>query len=154
MPGALAPGWLTDNGRRIATVLVLICFCSASSGCLRAYRPDIQQGNIVTAQMLESLSPGMSRREVRYTLGSPMIEDPFHADRWDYVYTLREGRSNKRQQSLITVVFENDRLLSVEGDENLREIAEKEDGFVSASTSRAKNFWNRVFKRRSQGTAN
>lgn len=136
------------NSRRVVVLLVLISISSVNSGCLRAYRPNIQQGNIVTAQMLESLAPGMSRREVRYTLGSPMIEDPFHADRWDYVYTLREGRSNKRQQSLITVVFDNDKLASVEGDESLREISESKDGIVRASSSKAREFWNRLFKRR------
>lgn len=135
---------------RLPVVLLLISFCVISSGCLRAYRPNIQQGNIVTTEMLELLEPGMSRREVRYTLGSPMIEDPFHADRWEYVYTLREGRSKKRQQSVVTVVFEDDRLASVNGNPELMEISEARGAtrILGASTEKARNFWNRLFNRR------
>jgi len=131
---------------------LLICVVIVSTGCLRAYRPNIQQGNIVTTEMLESLEQGMSRREVRYVLGSPMIEDPFHADRWDYVYTLREGRSKKRKQSTITVVFDNDRLASVEGDPALREISELDSGnsVVGKSSATARRFWDRLFKRRNE----
>jgi len=135
---------------RFGVAVLLICALVLSSGCLRAYRPNIQQGNIVTTTMLESLEQGMSRREVRYVLGSPMIEDPFHADRWDYVYTLREGRSSKRKQSLVTVVFNKDRLASVEGDPALREISELDsgNGVVGKSSATARKFWDRLFKRR------
>jgi len=142
---------------RTGITALLVCVIVVSSGCLRAYRPNIQQGNIVTTDMLESLEQGMSRREVRYVLGSPMIEDPFHADRWDYVYTLREGRSKKRKQSTITVVFDNDRLASVEGDPALREISELDSGnsVVSKSSATARRFWDRLFKRRdSAGSTN
>lgn len=82
---------------------------------LKPYRIEVQQGNLVTKDMLARLKPGMSPSQVRFVLGTPLIVDPFHADRWDYVYSLqREGKVVERRH--ITVLFENDKLKGVEGD--------------------------------------
>lgn len=79
------------------------------------YRPDIQQGNIVTQEAVNKLEPGMSKRQVRFVLGTPMLADAFHQDRWDYIYTLTEGWGEREQKNL-TVYFEQDSLIKIEGD--------------------------------------
>ena len=71
---------------------VLLCFfigasLLASSGCVRSYRVEIQQGNVISAEQIEKITPGTPRNEVRFILGTPLIEDPFHAQRWDYFYS-------------------------------------------------------------------
>jgi len=95
-----------------ASVLAAGCSTDKIPG---VYRIDIQQGNVVSQEMLASLKPGMDKRQVLYVLGTPLIQDPFRKDRWDYVYTFQEGGS-AREQRRVTVLFENDRLLRIEGD--------------------------------------
>ena len=79
------------------------------------YRPDIQQGNVVTQEMVNQLEPGMTKRQVTYTLGTPGLIDSFHQDRWDYVYTLKKNAEPIEQKNL-TLFFENDRLTKISGD--------------------------------------
>jgi outer membrane protein assembly factor BamE len=79
------------------------------------YRPTIQQGNVVTQEQINQLQPGMSKRQVRFLLGTPMLTDVFHADRWDYAYTLGEGSTPSETQR-VTLYFEQDRLVRIAGD--------------------------------------
>lgn len=79
------------------------------------YRPTIQQGNVVTQEQVNELKPGMSKRQVRFLLGTPMLTDVFHANRWDYAYTLGEG-SRPDEMQRVTVYFEEDRLVRIAGD--------------------------------------
>ena len=79
------------------------------------HRLDIQQGNVVTQDMLARLEPGMTKRRVRFVLGTPLIADAFRTDRWDYVYTFKTG-TNRAMQRTISVFFDNDRLTRLEGD--------------------------------------
>lgn len=79
------------------------------------YRPVIQQGNVVTQDEVNELQPGMTKRQVRYLLGSPMLTDVFHADRWDYAYTIGTG-SRPEEIQRVTVIFERDRLVRLAGD--------------------------------------
>lgn len=65
-----------------------------------AYRIDIQQGNVVTQQMLEQVELGMTTDQVRYVLGTPLVQDPFHQDRWDYWYSFQPGGGALRQKRL------------------------------------------------------
>lgn len=82
---------------------------------LGAHKIDIQQGNQVTSEMLAKLKPGMTPSQVRFVLGTPLLVDPFHANRWDYVYRLeRAGKLVEHRR--IVVVFENERLKGIEGD--------------------------------------
>ena len=78
------------------------------------YRMVIQQGNFISQEMVAQLKPGMTREQVRFILGTPLVADIFHADRWDYVYT-REAEGKKEQRNL-SVIFEKDRLARVIGD--------------------------------------
>jgi len=79
------------------------------------YRVDIQQGNVVTQEMVSQLHPGMTKSQVRFLMGTPMIVDPFHQERWDYVYTLRKGNGKKSRQQ-VSVFFENEKLARITGD--------------------------------------
>ena len=79
------------------------------------YKIDVEQGNIVTQEMADQLKPGMSRRQVRFILGTPLVEDTFNQDRWDYPYAKRNGQT-VLDDSLLTVVFDGDALLEVSGD--------------------------------------
>ncbi len=93
-------------------VLLLLAGCSSVPSLL--YKIDIQQGNVITHEMLEKIKPGMTRAQVRFVLGSPVISDAFHGNRWDYVYRLeQEGRLI--EQHRITAFFEDDRLTHTEG---------------------------------------
>ncbi len=78
------------------------------------YRPDLQQGNVITQEQVDQLVPGMSKSQVRFLLGTPMIADPYHQERWDYVYTMRKGNGRKTE-SRGSVYFVNDRLDRVTG---------------------------------------
>jgi len=82
---------------------------------LTPYRMTIQQGNYLSQDMVAQLKPGMTREQVRYVLGTPLVTDMFHADRWDYVF-YRELPDGKREQRSLSVVFEKDKLARVVGD--------------------------------------
>ena len=82
---------------------------------LTPYRIDIQQGNAITQEMVAKLKPGMTRAQVRFALGTPLIVDTFRTDRWDYVYYY-EKPSAPREYRHVVVVFKGDRLERLEGD--------------------------------------
>lgn len=79
------------------------------------YKMTVQQGNIITEEMVDRLEPGMTKSQVRFLLGTPMLTDMFHSDRWDYTYTIRRGRKQMKDTRL-TVFFQDDALVRVEGD--------------------------------------
>jgi len=101
---------------------VAVLTLSLLSGCTASWAPnwlqvqkiDIEQGNIISAEQVERLEPGMSREEVRYLLGNPLLTDVFHKNRWDYVYYLKPGKSSP-EQSRLTVFFEGDTVSRIEG---------------------------------------
>jgi len=78
------------------------------------HRVDIQQGNAINQEMLDKLKPGMSPSQVRFILGTPLVVDPFHKNRWDYVYRLERG-GKVIEQRRVTVIFEDDKLKALEG---------------------------------------
>jgi outer membrane protein assembly factor BamE len=79
------------------------------------YRIEVQQGNFISQEMVAQLKPGMSKEQVRLALGTPLLTDIFHADRWDYVYW-REKAGAKREQRKLTVFFEDGKLTRLDGD--------------------------------------
>ncbi|MGN6518935.1 MAG: outer membrane protein assembly factor BamE [Dokdonella sp.] len=85
------------------------------SGCGLIYKVDAQQGNLFDKATVESLKPGMSKRQVLLVMGSPSVISPFDQDRWDYVSTIRRGR-NKMASKDLTLYFENDQLAKIDGD--------------------------------------
>ncbi len=78
------------------------------------YKMTVQQGNILTEEMVDGLQLGMTKRQVRYLLGTPLLTDFFHADRWDYVYTIRRGHEDMQSKKL-TLYFQDDALARIEG---------------------------------------
>lgn len=82
------------------------------SGC-SIHRPDIQQGNFLDEENIGKLSAGMKKNEVRYLMGTPLVQDPFHANRWDYVYVY-EVVGKDRQLGRVTVFFENEVVSRIE----------------------------------------
>ncbi len=97
--------------RLLATLAVSL----ALAGCgTIVHRIDIQQGNIVPPETFAKLKTGMSKTEVRNLLGTPLLTDVFHADRWDYYYR-SEKRGRLEEQNRFTVYFDKERLARVEG---------------------------------------
>lgn len=102
---------------RVAAILGLALGVAACSppDWLTPYRVEINQGNYVTQDMVAKLRPGMTRNQVRFALGTPLLIDPFHKDRWDYIYVL-ERNEKIIQRRVLTVIFVDDKLQRVEGD--------------------------------------
>ena len=101
--------------RAPAFALVLLLGACALPGFMQPYRMDIQQGNFVTQEMVAQLKPGMSKEQVRFILGTPLLTDVFHAERWDYVYYL-DRRGKPREQRRLVVHFQDGRLARLDGD--------------------------------------
>jgi outer membrane protein assembly factor BamE len=98
--------------------IILLSLLLASCGelsvpMLSAYKMDIRQGNYVTQEMRSKIKPGMSRAQVRYVMGTPMINDVFHANRWDYVYRLEQGGELVEKQRL-TLYFDGNNLSKID----------------------------------------
>lgn len=102
--------------RYIFILLALLCAsCGTALPSIKPYKLDIQQGNVVTSKMLLQLRPGMTKSQVRFIMGTPLVQDSFHSNRWDYVYQMRESGKIKEQRRVI-LDFENELLKSVRGD--------------------------------------
>ncbi|MDX8379814.1 MAG: outer membrane protein assembly factor BamE [Gallionella sp.] len=99
---------------KIILLSLLLASCSGFSLSLpSSYKMDIRQGNYVTEAMRGNLKLGMSRAQVQYVMGTPMIADVFHANRWDYVYRLEHDRALVDKQRL-TVYFKGDKLTRID----------------------------------------
>lgn len=93
---------------------VALAACSPPQ-IIKPYRMEIQQGNFISQEMVSQLRLGMSKEQVRFVLGTPLVTDIFHADRWDYVY-FRDAQGRGREERKIAVVFEDGKLARVLGD--------------------------------------
>lgn len=102
--------------RYVFILMVILCTsCGTALPTVKPYKLDVQQGNVVTSKMLLQLRPGMTKSQVRFIMGTPLIQDSFHGNRWDYVYQLRENGKIKEQRRVI-LDFENELLKTVRGD--------------------------------------
>ena len=99
--------------RRLVFLLPL-----ALAACV--YRVDVQQGNLLKDKDILQVEVGMTRSQVQFLLGTPMVADSFHRDRWDYAYYLRKGRSPKVERRWVVVYFENDRVSKIGRDLTLQ----------------------------------
>lgn len=111
--------------RSAAALLIVLPLAGCSSwpsstdgllGLISPYRIDIQQGNVVTQEQLARVKPGMNRLQVRDALGSPLLTDAFHPDRWDYIFTLRQGGTVVQRRNVV-LVFNGDVLKAIEAPE-------------------------------------
>lgn len=103
----------------------------ASSACV--YRINIQQGNFLDQSAVDTVKPGMTRSQVRYLLGTPMVADSFNKERWDYIYYLKKGRTRHVDSRRVTVYFDGDKVARL--DKPSDELAAQQD----ASAAKIKN---------------
>ena len=101
--------------------IVVLIICLLTTGCssvrnfsLKPYRINIQQGNYLEEKEVDQVQPGMTRGQVRFLLGTPMVADFFNTDRWDYVYFLKVGRTGDVYRRHFIVFFEGDETVRVE----------------------------------------
>ena len=102
---------------RFLIIAIVLAGLAVSSGCV--YRQSISQGNLIEQEDLDQVEVGMTRNQVRFLLGTPMIDDPFHADRWDYVYFLKLGRKDATFSRWVSVVFEDGTVSEIRKDQEL-----------------------------------
>ncbi len=97
-------------------ILILILSLALVGGCslFRPHRVDINQGNVIEQEQIDLLELGMTKRQVQFVMGTPLLADPFHLQRWDYVYSIKEGY-NPRVQRHVALFFEGDFLDRLEG---------------------------------------
>lgn len=102
--------------RHLIIILALLCVsCNARLPSIKPYKMDIQQGNVVTSKMMLQLKPGMTKSQVRFIMGTPLVQDGFHPDRWDYFYQMRKAGKIIEQRRVI-MEFQNDALVRIRGD--------------------------------------
>ena len=92
----------------IQSLLLGASISLVASGCV--YRINIQQGNFLDQGAVDTVKPGMTRSQVRYLLGTPMVADSFNKERWDYIYYLKKGRSRQVDSRRVTVYFDGDKV--------------------------------------------
>ncbi|HEY2683548.1 MAG TPA: outer membrane protein assembly factor BamE [Steroidobacteraceae bacterium] len=117
---------------KIIQCLALVSAVSLlGTGCV--YRINIQQGNFLNQSAVDTVKEGMTRSQVRYLLGTPMVADSFDKERWDYIYYLKKGRSRHVDSRRVTVYFDGDKVARL--DKPTDEEAAKQD----ASAAKLKN---------------
>jgi len=90
---------------------------SLATGCV--YQASLSQGNLLKQSDLDQVKVGMTRNQVRFLLGTPMIDDPFHEERWDYVYYLRVGRQEATFKRWVSIYFDGDTVSEIVDDQEL-----------------------------------
>lgn len=103
--------------RKFLISTVFLALTSLAGGCV--YQASLSQGNLLKQEDIDRLEVGMTRSQVRFLLGTPMIDDPFHEERWDYVYYLRVGREEPRFTRWVTVIFDGDTVAEIRKDQTL-----------------------------------
>ena len=99
------------NNYIAGTALAAVVFLTS---CITVYTPEVQQGNVVTQEMIDKLKPGMTRGQVRYVLGTPLIVDMFHQNRWDYFYYLKKDLKTPAETQSLALFFKNDALAVIQ----------------------------------------
>jgi outer membrane protein assembly factor BamE len=116
--------FLSRSGAAAIALLALLCGCQSLQtsenflGVVTPYKVEVVQGNVITGEQAKQIRLGLTRAQVRDVLGSPLLADPFHADRWDYVFTIRR-QGAPAQLRRIVVRFQTDVLASIEGADDL-----------------------------------
>jgi outer membrane protein assembly factor BamE len=101
--------------RKILIPALIVCL-NLISGCT-PYRPTIQQGNILDADQYDKLKTGMTRSQVTFLMGTPLLKDPFHKNRWDYLHTVKPGDNKITTIQRLTLYFDNDKLVRIDKSE-------------------------------------
>ncbi len=98
--------------RRMILVAAIVAAATVAIGCV--YRINIQQGNLLDADLIDQVEVGMTRTQVRFLLGTPLVNNPFDEDRWDYYYYFRAGKSRKTTTQHFVVFFDGDQVSRVD----------------------------------------
>ena len=106
---------LPANRIRLPAVLLLALLCLGGCGLFTPHKVSVQQGNIVAQHKVDQLKPGMSKRQVRFVLGSPLVVDALNPDQWHYIYTLDLGNGQLLRREL-SLRFEEGKLTELSGD--------------------------------------
>jgi len=104
---------VTATARRAGLAALLVSALLVSA-CV--YRVDVQQGNLLEQTDIEAVQVGMTRSQVRFLLGTPVVRDTFHQDRWDYIYYFRKGRARVADRSWLIVHFDGDLVSRIDTD--------------------------------------
>lgn len=148
---------MTSAYNNITKTIYMLCLSLALTACIKPYQPNIQQGNILNNSDLQELSYGMSKQEVLFILGTPMIIDPFNESRWDYFYSKTNQLKNHTAQRLVTAIFKGNELVELAGDVNLASLKTLEPSIedmqhggtiITEPTRRQKGFLSRMFNKR------
>ncbi len=102
--------------RTLTVILVLALVGCTYIPQVTPYRIEIQQGNYLNQEMLSQLKPGMTKDQVRFILGTPLVTDPFHVERWDYVFTHSPANATQSEKRRVAVFFTDGKLSRVDGD--------------------------------------
>ena len=103
--------------RKFPLLILLFVGITLCSACV--YRANISQGNLIKQEDLDQVELGMTRNQIRFLLGTPLIDDPFHVDRWDYVYYLKIGRDDAGFKRWVSVYFEDDAVTDIRKEQEL-----------------------------------
>src|SRR3954467_13360253 len=98
------------------SLVLLLTLLLAACASLKPHRIEIQQGNFVTQEMVSQLKPGMTRDQVRFVLGTPLVTDVFHAERWEYIFRRQRADSRELERRHLSVFFADNKLERVESD--------------------------------------
>ncbi len=104
--------------RNTLSLTVILAALLLASGCV--YQASLSQGNLLEQEDVDQVALGMTRGQIRFLLGTPMIDDPFHENRWDYVYYLRVGRNKAVFKRWLSIFFVDDKVSEVVSDQDLR----------------------------------
>ncbi len=107
---------INSQKQSIHFILFICIFFLSSCSSFYSHRIDIQQGNILDQENINKLEPGMRKDQVQFIMGTPMLVDMFHVNRWDYVYTMTYGHEEKQEKARISLFFEDDELINIVGD--------------------------------------
>jgi len=133
-------------------IIIALLSLAAIGGCSFdelpfVYRLDIHQGNVVSQEMVDQLKPGMSKRQVTFIMGAPLLIDTFHEERWYYVYSNQPG-GEPRVEKKINLIFKQDQLVGLQGDfkpGSLPSIEMKKDSTISVpKIAREKTLWQKL----------
>ncbi len=128
---------LSCSAGLFAATLLSACSSLQSSdnflGFITPYRVEVVQGNVLTKEQVALVKPGQTRAQVRDVLGSPLLTDTFHADRWDYVFTIRRQGAEPQQRKVL-VLFEGDKLKSI----SAQDLPSERDFVASIDTAKSR----------------
>ena len=97
---------------------IIITLISLALGAC-VFQPSVQQGNFIEQKKVEQIEIGMTKNQVRFLIGTPMIDDPFNENRWDYVYFLKIGRNQAISKTWVSIIFDENLVSQIIKDQNL-----------------------------------